>query len=276
MGTLFVVATPIGNLEDITLRALRVLAEVDLILAEDTRRTRVLLDRHGVRGKLVSLNAHNEAARTRRVLDALVGEGGVALVSDAGTPLVSDPGERLVAAARQAGYRVEPVPGASAALAALSASGLPVARFVFLGFLPRRGGPRRRMLEAWVERPETLVIYESPNRLAATLRDLRDVLGPRRGCVARELTKLHEEIVTEPLDRLIERFSGDVRGEVTVLVEGADEVRVPPPPEQLDAAIRERIAAGCSPKQVAAELAPETGVPKRELYARAVAMREGT
>jgi 16S rRNA (cytidine1402-2'-O)-methyltransferase len=221
MATLHLVATPIGNLEDVTLRALRVLREADLVLAEDTRRTRVLLDRHGIAARPRSLHAHNEAARTAEVLAALAAGRDVALVSDAGTPLVSDPGERLVAAVLAAGHGVVPVPGPSAVLAALTASGLPTARFAFLGFLPRRPGRRAARLASWRGRPETLVLFESPHRTASTLRALAETLGGgRRACVARELTKIHEELVRGTLAELAERFAGGARGEVTLVVEG--------------------------------------------------------
>jgi 16S rRNA (cytidine1402-2'-O)-methyltransferase len=227
MGTLRVVATPIGNLEDVTLRALRVLAESDLLLAEDTRRTRTLLDRHGIGGRLVSLHAGNEVARTAQVLDALRAGGAVALVSDAGTPLVSDPGARVVAAAIADGHAVEPVPGPSAVLAALSVAGLRSTPFTFVGFLPRKPGPRRTLLERLREREDTLVLFESPRRLPATLRELADAFGAeRRGCVARELTKLHEEVARSTLRGLAERFAGGTRGEVTVVVEGAPRARL--------------------------------------------------
>lgn len=272
LGTLFVVATPIGNLEDVTLRALRVLAEADLVLAEDTRRTRVLLDRHGIRATLVSLHAHNEVGRIDRVLAALDGCGSVALVSDAGTPVVSDPGERLVAGVRDAGHRIEPVPGPSAALAALCASGLPSARFTFVGFPPRRDGERRRWLEELSERAETLILFESPQRVAATLRQVRDVFGPRRACLARELTKLHEEILTSDLDGLCERVASQVKGEVTLVIEGAAPKVVQI--QDLEDEIRHRVAAGESAKDIAAALGPDAGISKREIYARAVALRE--
>ncbi|MDJ0866424.1 MAG: 16S rRNA (cytidine(1402)-2'-O)-methyltransferase [Myxococcota bacterium] len=220
MGTLHLVATPIGNLEDVTLRALRVLGEADVVLAEDTRRTRILLERHGVDARARSLNAHNEARRIPEVLAALAAERSVALVSDAGTPLVSDPGERLVAAALDAGHTVVSVPGASAVLAALAASGFRTVPFAFLGFPPRKPGPRRRLFEPWRERPETLVLFESPHRAAATLRDAAEALGPRRACVARELTKLHEEMARGTLPELAARFEGGTRGELTLVIEG--------------------------------------------------------
>ncbi len=272
MGILHLVSTPIGNLEDVTLRALRVLGDADLLLAEDTRRTRVLLERHGIEAHPLSLHAHNEAARTERALRVLEGGGSVALVCDAGTPLVSDPGERLVAAASAAGHAVSPVPGASAVLAALSASGLPTQPFRFAGFPPRRAGERRVWIEELRRSPETQVLFESPRRLAATLGELAERLGPRRACVARELTKLHEELIRGTLPELATHFAEGARGEVTLVVEGA--AREAPSQEELDAEICERLAAGQSPREIAPAVARSSGRPRREIYARCLALRE--
>lgn len=274
MGTLHVVATPIGNLEDVTLRALRVLSEADLLFAEDTRRTRVLLGRHRIDARPQSLHAHNEESRIARALAVLEAGGSVALVSDAGTPLVSDPGERLVSAAIAAGHRVEPVPGASAVLAALAASGLPVQPFAFLGFLPRKAGLRRQLLESWCDRPETLVLFESPRRLARTLAELAERLGDRRASVARELTKLHEEVTRGSLAELAARFEGDVPGEVTIVVAGAPTDAGRPEDADVDELIRGRIAAGEGAREIAAGLAAGTGRSRRQLYARVLALRE--
>lgn len=276
MGVLHVVATPIGNLEDVTLRALRVLREADLVLAEDTRRTRTLLVHHGIRARPRSLHAHNEAARTGEVLAALRAGQQVALVCDAGTPLVSDPGERLVAAALADGHRVEPVPGASAVLAALAVAGFRNTPFTFLGFLPRRVGERRERLANLRARPETLVLFESPRRVGTTLRELAEALGAgRQACVARELTKRHEEVVRGPLASLAERFADGARGEVTLVVEGdAGSAEATAAPETVDARIRGLLAEGRSPREIAAALAPTLRLRKREVYARAVAARE--
>jgi 16S rRNA (cytidine1402-2'-O)-methyltransferase len=274
MGTLYVVATPIGNLEDASPRAVRTLREADLIFAEDTRRTRTLLDRNGIAARPLSLHAHNEALRVPRALEALDDGASVALVSDAGTPLVSDPGERLVAAAIAAGHAVVPVPGASAVLAALSVSGLPAVPFAFLGFLPRKAGARRALLASYRERPETLVLFESPRRLAKTLRELAEVFGDRPASVGRELTKLYEETIRGSLAELAEHFDADVRGEITLVVGGT--VSEPPALEasDLDQAIRERAAAGASAAQIAKDLAGTAGLPRREIYARVVALRD--
>jgi 16S rRNA (cytidine1402-2'-O)-methyltransferase len=273
MGVLHLVSTPIGNLEDVTLRALRVLREADLVLAEDTRHARRLLDRHGIDARLVSLHAHNEAARLAQVLEALAAGRVVALVSDAGTPLVSDPGERLVRSALAAGHEVRAVPGPSAVLAALAVSGLPAGRFRFLGFVPRRAGERNALLDAVAPSPDTLIWFESPRRLGATLAALAARLGPRRACVARELTKLHEEAVRGSLAELAERFAAGARGEVTLVVEGAPETPEAGRVEDLDPEIRRRLAAGASCREIAGELATR-GVSRRAIYARAVALRD--
>ncbi len=276
MGTLHLVATPIGNLEDVTLRALRMLGEAELLLAEDTRRTRKLLDRHAVKARPVSLHAYNEAARIEKTLAVLEDGGSVALVCDAGSPLISDPGERLVVAVVEAGHEVTAVPGPSALLAALSISGLPAVPFSFVGFLPRRAGERDALLERLRERPETLVFFESPQRLAATLRRLCEVLGDRAACVARELTKLHEEAARGPLSELAERFAAGTRGEVTIVVAGAAPAdrAAGLDAEALDAEIRARLSAGDSSRAIAAELTPRSGLRRRDVYARAVALRD--
>ena len=275
-GTLYVVATPIGNLEDLTRRAERVLGEVAYIYAEDTRRTRTLLTHIGVSTRARSLHAHNEQGRVGELLAALASGDSVALVSDAGTPVVSDPGERVVLAAAQAGYRVEALPGASAVMAALAVSGLPPLPFVFLGFLPKKSGARRECVAAYRDRPETLVLFESPQRLARTLGELNESLGPRRACVARELTKLHEEVARGSLSELAERFAEGVKGEVTLVVEGAeagarDEALSDP---ELDERIRPLLAAGLGSREIASRLASESGRARRDVYARVVALRE--
>ncbi len=275
MGTLYVVATPIGNLEDVTLRALRVLREAEVVLAEDTRRTRTLLTRHEVRKRPRSLHAHNEVQRSREVLEALASGSSVALVSDAGTPLISDPGERLVGAVIQAGHAVVPVPGPSAVLSALVASGLPTAPFLFLGFLPRRRREREKLLAGLRNRTETLVLFESPRRLAGTLDRLQETLGDRPACVARELTKLHEEVARGSLQELAERFTEGTRGEVTLVIGGAPPGEPSPgEAETFDAEIRRLLAAGKPAREIAAALAPRAGLPKRQIYARVLAVRE--
>jgi 16S rRNA (cytidine1402-2'-O)-methyltransferase len=279
VATLHVVATPIGNLEDVTLRALRVLREADLLLAEDTRHTRVLLERHGIDARPVSLHAHNEAARCARALQVLEGGGSVALVSDAGTPLLSDPGARLVATVVAAGHTACPVPGPSAIAAALCVAGLDVERFSFVGFLPRKAGARRALLRELAARPDALVFFESPRRLAATLRELCDLLGERRACVARELTKVYEELARGSLSELATRFAGGARGEITLVVEGAGAdagTRARAPAGEagdLDTQIRTRLARGEGAREIAAALAEASNRPRREVYARVVALR---
>jgi 16S rRNA (cytidine1402-2'-O)-methyltransferase len=273
VSALYLVATPIGNLEDVSLRALKVLKAVEVVLAEDTRRTRVLLDRHGVAAKPVSLHAHNEAARVSQVLAVLDGGGDAALVSDAGTPLISDPGDRLVAAALKAGHSVVPIPGASALLAALAASDLPAVPFTFVGFLPRRSGECDRVLESLRDRRDTLIFFESPRRVAKTLARLQEAFGDRRACAARELTKLHEEIARGSLSELAKHFEEGARGEFTLVVAGASDAAVTPTEDELHEAIRALIAEGLSSREISDRLATSSGLPKREIYARVVALK---
>ena len=220
-GTLYLVATPIGNLEDVTHRALRVLSEVDVVACEDTRRTRVLLDHYGIRARTVSYHEHNERERADELCATLEGGGSVAVVSDAGTPSINDPGYRLVREASRRGLRVVPVPGASAFVSALIASGLPTDEFFFGGFLPSRTHARRARLGELKEFQVTLVFYETPHRIAQALSDAREVLGEREAAVARELTKVHEEIVRGRLGELAERFSSEqaARGEMVLVID---------------------------------------------------------
>ncbi len=219
-GTLYVVSTPIGNLKDITLRALDVLKEVDMIAAEDTRRTRILLQHYGIKGTLESYHDHNKEAKTPLLISRLEAGKDVAVVSDAGTPGVSDPAFYLVREAVKRSLRIVPVPGPSALLAALVVSGLPTDRFVFEGFLPARKG-RTRRLEELREEKRTLVFYESPHRLLRTLADLKESLGDRIVCIGRELTKKFEEIMTCPLSRAIELFSEKkIKGEFVLVIQG--------------------------------------------------------
>jgi 16S rRNA (cytidine1402-2'-O)-methyltransferase len=222
-GTLYIVSTPIGNLEDITQRALRILREVDMIACEDTRHTRKLLNHFGIDRRTISYHEHNEAERAGELCELLLAGQSVALVSDAGTPLVSDPGFRLVNTATDKGINVVPVPGATAIIAALSASGLAPDQFLFAGFLPARANPRKAKLESLRALNATLIFYEAPHRIAATLRDARAVLGNRQAVVARELTKLHEEFVRGPLDELAQAFTDSMkaRGEIVLMISGA-------------------------------------------------------
>jgi 16S rRNA (cytidine1402-2'-O)-methyltransferase len=219
MGTLYVVATPIGNLEDITLRALRVLREVGLVAAEDTRVARKLLGRYGIAARLISFNDHNKSVRIPEIIGRLA-ETDIALVSDAGTPAISDPGVELVAAAREAGHTVIPVPGPSAVVTALSAAGLRARTFRFPGFLPREAGPLRRFFESLAIDPDTIVAFEAPTRAVRTLRLLAEVLPDRRIAVCRELTKLHEEVFVGSAREASGHFQ-EVKGEIVLIVEGA-------------------------------------------------------
>lgn len=270
---LYLVATPIGNARDITLRALDVLGAADLLAAEDTRNTRRLLQIHGVRRDLRSLvpyHDHNGAAARPRLLAALAEGLSVALVSDAGTPLVADPGFRLAAEAAAAGHPVVAVPGASALLAALSVAGLPTDRFLFAGFLPPRRAARRRALEELAPVPATLVFYESPRRLAECLADMAEVLGPGRdAAVARELTKRFEEARRGTLASLAEAYGGEAepRGEIVVLA--GPPVATAASPEALDAALGAALE-GQSVRDAASEVAASLGLPRREVYARAL------
>jgi 16S rRNA (cytidine1402-2'-O)-methyltransferase len=216
-GILYVVATPIGNLEDITLRALRVLREVAVIAAEDTRRTARLLQHYSISTPTTSLHEHNERARIPSIIARLQADESVAIVSDAGTPLISDPGSLVVAAAHTAGIRVEPVPGPSAAMAAVSAAGMPASQILFLGFPPYRSKARKRWFLALVGEDRLLVFYEAPHRIAGTLADLKDILGERQVALGRELTKVHEELVVRPISEHIAAL-GAPRGEYTLVV----------------------------------------------------------
>jgi 16S rRNA (cytidine1402-2'-O)-methyltransferase len=267
VSTLYLIATPIGNREDITLRALRLLRSVDVVAAEDTRRTGLLLDHYGIKKRLISYHAHNQRARRDELL-ALLAAGDLALVSDAGTPGLSDPGHDLVAAALAAGHHVAPIPGPSALLAAVTASGLVPGAFTFVGFLPRRPAEARRALEPLVRLPHPLVFFEAPHRLLASLRLLHAALGDRPACAARELTKLHEEFRRGPLSTLLAHYETEPpRGEFVLIVDGA-------PPAEPEAGAAERILqslieAGVGPSQAAREAARRTGQARRALYALA-------
>jgi 16S rRNA (cytidine1402-2'-O)-methyltransferase len=262
---LAVCATPIGNLEDVTLRVLRELAEADLVLCEDTRHTRRLLDRHAIQARLRSYHEHNEAARTAEMLPRLEAGERIALVSDAGLPGVSDPGTRLVAAALEAGVAVTVLPGASAVDSALVASGFAAERFQFLGFLPRGGRALARVWEELARWPWPAVAFESPRRLPATLRSLVEVDPDRRLAVCRELTKRHEEVVRGPALELAEQFVDAPKGEIT-LVLGPGAARQPADAMAAAHAVAELVAAGLARRQAAAVVARLTGVPRKQLY----------
>jgi 16S rRNA (cytidine1402-2'-O)-methyltransferase len=268
-GTLYVVATPIGNLEDVTLRALRVLREVSLIAAEDTRRTARLLQHYSISTPTTSLHQHNERQRGAALLSRLAAGESIALVSDAGTPVVSDPGASLVAAAHAAGIRVEPVPGPSAAIAALSASGLPADEFTFVGFPPPKGAERRRWFERLRGEPRTLILYEAPHRITRTLAALAKYLGDRPILIARELTKVHEELVVRPISAVIDAAPAP-RGEYTLVIGPEQTPDVPQmtySPEALRAEYHNLLGADARPRQAVKTLADKYGLSSREVYA---------
>lgn len=267
MSTLYLVATPIGNLEDISARALRVLKDVSLIAAEDTRHTGKLLNHFGIHTPVISYHEHNKLTRLERVLEALA-QGDVALVSDAGTPALNDPGYELVRAVIEAGYSVSPIPGASAPVAALAASGLPSDTFLYLGYLPRKPTERRRLLEQVALLRHTLVFLETPHRLISSLGDLLDILGDRQAAVARELTKLHEEIFRGSLSQALQHFkSSPPRGEFTLVLAGCPQEASRWPVEHLQNELNLRLQAGEAPSQIARGVANEAGWSKKDVYA---------
>jgi len=271
-GGLYVVATPIGNLADVTLRALSILAGADSILAEDTRISRTLLARYGIETPLSPYHEHNAAEVRSRALRRIAEGEALALISDAGTPLISDPGYKLVAEAIAIGLAVTAAPGPSAALAALCVAGLPTDRFFFEGFLPAKQSARRERINALAAAPGTLIFYESPGRLADALADLALELGPRPAVVARELTKLYEEVRRGPLDELAAEFAGEKapRGEVVIVVSAA-EARAPISEDALDREIAETLTK-LSVRDAAAALAAKHGLPRKQVYARALAL----
>ena len=272
---LYLVATPIGNLGDITLRALETLAGADVLACEDTRVTRVLLDRYGIAARPFAYHEHNAKEAGPRLIAALDGGRSVALVSDAGTPLVSDPGYRLGQQAIEAGHRVVPIPGASAPLAALVGSGLPNDAFLFAGFLPVKDKARRDRLAELADVPATLIFFESPHRIAASLAAAADVLGAERAaCVCRELTKTFEEFRRDTLGGLAARYDGaSVKGEIVVIVGPPD---APAPPDAVDVDAMLTALAGRMPAgKAATEAARQTGLPRKDLYQRLIEMKEG-
>ena len=266
-GTLYIVGTPIGNLEDITYRAVRVLGEAALIACEDTRQTRKLLDHFSIHKPAVSYHEHNEAQRTTDLIERLERGETIALVSDAGTPLVSDPGYRLVREAVARGIPVVPIPGPSAAITALSASGLPTDSFRFAGFLPAKPGQRRRALELLREETATLVFYEAPHRIVETLEDIAAVMGEREVVVARELTKIHEEFLRGAAAVVAAELKSrpTVKGEITLLIAKSEQ------PAQFEGSIRDSVEilerAGVPRMDAMKQVARERGISKREVYA---------
>ncbi|MCA1825927.1 MAG: 16S rRNA (cytidine(1402)-2'-O)-methyltransferase [Myxococcales bacterium] len=267
---LYVVATPIGNLRDLTERAREVLAACDAVVAEDTRHSGQLLKHLGLQKPFISLPAFDEGARVEPIVKRLLSGASLALVTDAGTPAVSDPGSLLVREAIAAGVQVIPVPGASAVIAAVSVSGFSEGRFHFAGFLPRKGSAREEMLNEIKHLRSQLALYESPQRLRETLLELKAALGDRAAVVARELTKVHEELARGTLSELADHFSREVRGEIVIVVSGAAESE-PEDPRELEQEVRERLARGERPKEIAEALSGQHA--KRTVYQLALRLK---
>jgi len=265
VGTLFLVATPIGNLEDLSLRAIKILQQVQLIAAEDTRRTRTLLEHYHITTPSISYHEHNKISRLDEILTALM-QGDVALVSDAGTPGLNDPGYELVGAALSSGHAVSPIPGASAPIAALVVSGLPTNAFLYLGYLPRKVGEQQRLLKRYADFEHTLIFLESPHRLVQSLKSILKILGDRRIAVGRELTKLHEEIFRGRLSLAIEHFSETgVRGEITLIIEGSGS-KPNLNEDDVHEVLSNLLKDGISSSEAASQASALTGWPRRQLY----------
>jgi 16S rRNA (cytidine1402-2'-O)-methyltransferase len=264
MPALYVVATPIGNLEDITLRAIRILKEVKLIAAEDTRKTRQLLSAYNIKTPTTSYHEHNKLTKLDYILSCLEKED-VALVSDAGMPGISDPGYELISAVNRHNIQIVPIPGPSALVSSLVVSGLPTDNFLFLGFLPHKAGERRRLLKSRAEEKSTLVLFESPHRIPESLQDMLDILGDRKISVCREVTKVHEEIFRGTLSQAIEHFSIP-RGEFTLVIAGRSEAGKP----EVDAEVEKRLhrmkQSGITAKEAISQITGDTGLSRKELY----------
>lgn len=274
-GTLYIVATPIGNLEDITLRALRVLKEVDLIAAEDTRRTRQLLSHYDIHRPLISYHAHSRMNRKESLVLELLRGKNVALVTDAGTPGISDPGEHLIRRSIEEGIPLVPIPGPAAIVAALSISGLPTHHFLFHGFLPQKSPARQQFLRSIKDRPETLLFYESPRRLRSFLEEARSILGERRVVVARELTKVYEEVVRGTASQVLEALGHrEIKGEVTVVIEGCTRAEPPVAFSIQDALCRAVKDRGLTLKDATERVAAELGASKREVYRVSLSLKD--
>lgn len=268
-GVLYIVATPIGNLGDITLRALDILKHVDFIAAEDTRRTRKLLAHFDIRARLIACHEHNEAQQAPKIIQRIQDGASAALVSNAGTPTLSDPGYRVLQEAIASAIRVVPIPGVSAAVTALSASGLPTDTFVFAGFLPARSAKRILRLKALASENATLVFYESPRRVRSALGEMIEILGDRPAVLARELTKTFEEFIRGPLSEIHARLEGPeaVKGEITLLVSGSPQKSENPVPEELAEKIQDALQhSAAGPSALARQLSRETGFPKNRIY----------
>ncbi len=264
MSILYVVATPIGNLEDISLRAIRILNEVKLIAAEDTRKTKRLLNAYDIKTPMTSYYEHNKLSKLDYIL-AQLNEGDVALVSDAGMPGISDPGYELIAAASRKNINVVPIPGASAIITALAVSGLPTDRFTFIGFLPNKASARKRALEGIAAEQGTIILLEAPHRVIETLADILEVLGDRKIAVGRELTKLHEEVFRGTVGEAIKHFTNP-RGEFTLVIEGKGAKEKPQMTDAVERQLHEMYLAGATAKEAVAAVAGDTGLKRKELY----------
>ena len=277
LGTLFVVATPIGNLEDITLRALRVLKEVDLIAAEDTRVTRKLLSHYEIHTPMTAYHQHSKGRRSEEIVEVLRDGKNVALVSDAGTPGISDPGHELIALCIAEGVRTENVPGPTAMIPAVVVSGLSTAHFAFDGFPPRKDSDRKAYFRSIANETRTIVLYESPMRLAMTLRAILSELGDRRVSIAREVTKLFEEVFRGTVSEAAEHFTGKVRGEIVIVLEGGSGQAVEEPENiqaRLEFRLSELITAGASERDAVRQCMIEFKLPKRSVYATALSLKQ--
>lgn len=272
-GSLYIVPTPIGNLEDITFRAVRVLKEVDLIAAEDTRHTQVLLNHYDIRTSVTSYHEHNERGKARELVEQLRQGRSIALLSDAGTPMISDPGYRLVVEAIRAGVQVIPLPGPSAVTAALSAAGLPTDRFGFEGFLPAKKSERRSALEALKKDTKTLIFYEAPHRLKETLADMAEIFGDREVAIGREISKVHEEFLRGALREILATIEQQtVRGEITLVVQGATS-GAPVSEEGVISEIRQLAENGMRVKEISELVGAHHGISKREVYRLALRVK---
>ncbi|MBE3578387.1 MAG: 16S rRNA (cytidine(1402)-2'-O)-methyltransferase [Caldanaerobacter subterraneus] len=266
-GTLYLCPTPIGNLEDITLRVLRVLSEVDLIAAEDTRQTLKLLNHYEIKKSLVSYHEHNKVTMGPKLIEKLKSGKSIALVTDAGTPSISDPGEELVRLCIQEGIKIVPLPGPTAAITALIASGLDASSFVFEGFLPKKSKERREKLERISREERTTILYESPHRLKETLKELKEYIGERKVVVARELTKIHEEFIRGTVEEVLEKLGEEVKGEIVIVIEGAKISPLQKDPKEL---LDRYLKLGMDKKEAVKKVAKELKVSKREVYKLAI------
>ena len=274
-GTLYVVATPIGHRDDLTLRALKILGQVDLIAAEDTRKTRRLLELHGIDGSFISYHEHNEKDRTPQILKKLQTGTSIALVSNAGTPTVSDPGFRLIKSAAGHGVAIVPVPGVSAAAAALSVAGLPTDAFTFAGFLPKKKGKRLKLLDQLAQEPRTLIFYESPKRILTLISEIIDAMGDRFGVLAREMTKLHEEFIRDQLSEIqaILKKRPVIKGECTLLVSGWDD-NPSVEWESVKTEIKDQLQSSTAPvSELVKRISQKYGLPKNKVYQEALVIR---